>query len=570
MGKIITGLNRIPDYIKKVVIPEGTRIVTRYNGTRFYVYTYGTEKDTTVGSIKSTNGVWTFVSNKTHEMSHSILEKEYGAYKFLQKHTQNIFEDLKLYFTDLMDACFIYCFCALNVIYTDIRVKSVKRYFDKSYMSSEWSGVYFSPNSVSERLKRIADNDVSRLNYMKNRVIDQTHDYYTDGTLITNYCEDNLLAEKGRGDKNDQPVINVIYLYDATKRIPVFYKAFKGNVVDGDAVYGLIEESGLANVLLIADKGFINKDLITYYDSKNINYIIPVKQNDSIIDNLFNFVYDNEFEFNGTVYSGRKLKVDETDVDGNKMIHYLYCIQDQSRCQQKKVNYYQKIAEDELTELIENARFLKEYEAKLLKAKKDKTIKVDEIVCEKYERTYTLETLKQDEKYFGVVFLYSKLNITCKEIVPKYIHRWVIESMNSIYHSNFKACSLYVHDYDSIKTMMFLKHVSLEMYYTLMNYINDNEVLAKKFTVNELIEELKDVRIIKYGNDLFTTNVTEKKRLFFESLGVPCILPKQYRKKPKIEKEKKKRGRKPKVKDSTPKEPQKRGRKLGSKNKPKI
>jgi hypothetical protein len=350
------GSYALSEKIKNCERPKGTKVIIKNDTPYVYIQYHekGTNKTKTgkeIGQINITNDEYVFEPNSYYLSLDTITDKEYGGYALLNYHCISIFENLKKVFNS-DTAKILYVFSLLAVVYPNIRVYSADKYYEHSFISNEYVGLKLGGQTLSKKLYEIGAMKTNMENYMKLN-IEEGGEYFTDGTLVQN-SGNNGIAAWSREDKNPStPLINVIYIYDANKHTPVYYKMFSGSIVDAKGIISVVKESGIKNASLIADKGFFNEELVKLYDESNLSYLMPIKKNSKIIQDKFDYQFEGNFVLGKDRYiSYKKIKIDDS--------HFLYCFKDNKRALNKTVDYTNKIKNQEDSYTIENFNICKE------------------------------------------------------------------------------------------------------------------------------------------------------------------------------------------------------------------
>jgi hypothetical protein len=228
---------RIPDDFKALPRMKNTRITIR--GGNYYldanadIYYEGSDsvrfkKYAVLGKFCRRDGEAVIVYNDGYLGRESVSVLGFGGYSLLRKLTPHIETRLLSVFGQ-SDAYHLYVLAILTCLYPrTVRVGGFKYYFGHSFASQDYPFLRLSENTVSRFLGKIGSCAEPIREYQEKRPADGSGEYFTDGTLIRNGSDSGLAARGRAGEAADRPVINVIHIYDARMRVPVFYKEFKG------------------------------------------------------------------------------------------------------------------------------------------------------------------------------------------------------------------------------------------------------------------------------------------------------------------------------------------------------
>jgi hypothetical protein len=112
------------------------------------------------------------------------------------------------------------------------------------------------------------------------------------------------------------------------------------------------------------------------------------------------------------------------------------------------------------------------------------------------------------------------MDLPPETIFNKYRKRWDIEQCNCYFKDVFNADSMYVHEYETIQGLGFVKELALEMYYRIVNLVLENKELDKNYSPAEIIEIAKRVRNVKFNSNWDVKNCTKKEQSLYLSLGI--------------------------------------------------
>lgn len=73
-------------------------------------------------------------------------------------------------------------------------------------------------------------------------------------------------------------------MFSQTQHEPVYYRLLPGNIRDVKSVKLSLKEAGINDAVFIADKGFYSEDNIIELEKSELQYVIPLKRNHTLID----------------------------------------------------------------------------------------------------------------------------------------------------------------------------------------------------------------------------------------------------------------------------------------------
>ncbi len=471
----------IPEEIKKHK-PKCTEI-RNINGT-FYVYkitsVWDSEKKKAkkktlncVGKITEKDG---FIPSKSITEVNKVIVKEYGCYQLFISLNRELYENLKLSFESSYREIFI---IALIRLLNRATHAGIKRYFDASYLSEEYTDLHLSENTLTSFMKNLGEQRNSIRKFML-KYVTQGETLLFDGTTIFTNSENISYAREGYNTKKKKSKqVNLLYAFDKTNHAPVYYRLLPGNIVDKAAFIQMIRETGIENCIIIADKGFYSKINTSYLDENNIKYILPLKDNTKYVDNGF-LSDSNLSKYGGCfVYHDRVIWYKKEAV-GNENKH-IYIFQDDGGRKNSELIYLRKKEAD-------------------------------------YDE-YTMDDFFEKQKRFGMLFFYSNIDADPKEIYLDYKGRWEIEECFDYLKNSLNLGTVSQQSNEKMESWAFLNHISLMMFYSLYKKLTDTKFICK-YCPEDIIDISRNISKVKVNDQWFVSEVSKTDLGLISSLGV--------------------------------------------------
>ena len=270
-----------------------------------------------------------------------------------------------------------------------------------------------------------------------------------DGNSIVSKSDHISLSKKGYNtEHNFDGQINLLYIYSATTRIPVFYRLLPGNIRDVKAFKNTITLSGIDKAIIIADKGFYSKANIDLLKSENLSFVIPLKR-------------------------------DNAQIDYSTLINNAYKLEAQFFTHEKSIVWFKKRSvEDGIIHL-----FLDDHLK--LKEESDYLTRISN-----NPETYTIEKYKSKMQQFGTIALFTEPNLDDSiEVYQTYKSRMFIETMFDGMKNILDADNTNMQNEQTLQGWMFINHICLQWYQTLYLQLKEKQ-LIKKISVNDYIQLL--------------------------------------------------------------------------------
>lgn len=344
--------------------------------------------------------------------------------------------------------------------------KRMELIYSNSYDSRLRPNLPLSPSTITSVLNEIGSNREAQLNFMR-KYYDGTEFIIFDGTRLVSHS----LGEKGYNHCNiDDPQMNLQYCFSLRpEKKPIYFKGFTGDKTDISILKTCIRESGLNNMIFIADKGYYSGSNAEELTKNGISYIMPVKRCDKRID-----------------YAS----IDMSSMDGfdgffsfqSRPIFYK-TIQRASAAGAKGTDAKGETEEPKPSETIVLYFDQKMRGKEIMDSTCGKDGGIDDLKERKFRSmgTIALATTIKEEK-------------TPKEIYEIYKERELIEDANDAYKNVMRKNASYLQNTNSYYGWLFINHITLLLYYRVYNKIKEKG-MTSKYSVADVIEQAKRITI---------------------------------------------------------------------------
>lgn len=417
---------------------------------------------------------------KKDEAVHSVATKEYGASRIMSCLGSDIYNALKERFGTEADT--IFTLAILRAI-EKCPYKRAAFLYERSYLSEVFGKLPLSGASISGFLRSLGEKREKMVGFMKDFTGDIEHILF-DGTSIISNSKNLEINRVGyNSHRQYDPQINLLYAFSAEERMPAYYRIVPGNVRDVTSFRLAVEESGITNMVVIADKGFGSAANFEMLEQNKLKYIIPLRRNNGLFDRDKlkagdRSALDGYFMFDGRViwyYSYRK--------DGRRVVVYL----DNDLKNEEEKDYLSRV--DSNMEDYSKEKFL--------------------------EKQYD----------FGTIVLCTNLEDTPDELYSLYKSRCDIEQNFDFLKNLLEVDTLYLQDKYAVEAWAFINHISLMLVHILYNRLRVKKKLSA-YSVSDFIFHLKYIHKIKINNSWFTSEISGKTQKLLADLDLPitCFL----------------------------------------------
>lgn len=400
----------------------------------------------------------------------SIAVKEQGFSSFINLHFTDQLNKLKCFFADDWEQIVAIAYCRM-VFHSPI--KNMPFHLGKSMLTNALDYT-FTDKKISLLLNTIGQNRETVVDFMRSFI--PKGDYLlTDLTNIFNASNKISIAKEGyNSDMIFDKQINLLYIYSPSLSLPVFYRLFPGNLREVKAIRLTLKESGIQDAIMIADKGFYSAENINFLEDQKLKYIIPLRR-----DNVFiNYELMNKTSSNYFKYDDRYIWHVYYEVDGHHIFLFL----------------------DEKLMVQEEKDFLNRVDNKL--------------------EGYTIEKfLEKKNKYGTMAIITNVLDKNASQVYSSYKSRNEIEVMFDGMKNVLDADKTYMQNEETLQGWMFINHLTLQWYYIIYKMLKENELLGK-YSVNDMIVHLKEVRKVRINNQWILEPITNHTQKLLDKLKI--------------------------------------------------
>jgi len=471
-----------PDWVLKHKT-KGTEI--RKIGQGYYLYKitsrWSKEKKRPVkvtlgflGTITETGLVKSRAIRLAESIEH-ITIKEYGAFFVVWQQNQDIVEALKDLFPTWWKE--LWSMAYLRLMY-QTPLKHLDLYYQTSFVSETLPQVRFKDKGITACLRDIGQERGKIVSFLQ-RFVGGSSFVLIDATHVISLSASMQENQLGYNNKHEyKPQVNLLFIYEASQKLPVYYRLVAGNIREIKALKMTLLESGLNNAIVLTDKGFNSKENVEAMGNEDLRYIIPMKRNSSLID------------YTPTLTAGK------SGFDG----YFSF---------EERVIWYKKTDNvwlylDEELRLAEQKDYLQRVQNNRQGYSAD-----------------ALETFHTKQHRFGTIALLSSLKDTHASILFNYFKsRSAIETMFDTFKNILSADRTYMQGHIEMETWMFIHHLALVFYYRLYQRLMDKDLL-KKYSPKDLLLYFSQIKKIKIQDEWKVAEIPQKVKALIEKYGIP-------------------------------------------------
>jgi len=475
----------IPEDIKSAKPTDlGACEVRQING-RYYVYSYTSVWDSQkkrpkkvtgpcLGKITKEDG---FIRSKKYFVKpQSVTVREYGIYQLFVQLGTPVFERLKEHVPSIYREVFVIALLRLTHSCTN---SNMKRIFDTSIMKQLHPDLRLAPNTLSKFMHELGGMRDQMVGFMRSNVPEGTTLLFDGTNIFTNSTLSSYAKAGYNHSRKKYSQINLLYLFSSDSKAPLYYRMLPGNIVDKSSLVNAIQESGAQDCIIIGDKGFYSKANTSFLDEHGLSYILPLRNDTKYIDEAFAANLDRR-KFDGCLlYHNRAVWYKKQPV-GSKG-HLLYIFQDDSMKQKQENLYLQKVKGE-------------------------------------YDR-YTQDAFFEKTR-MGLISFISNLDCKPEDIYLKYKSRWEIEECFDYLKHSVSIGAVYQRSNESMEAWAFLNHISLLLFYSLINKLHASG-LSEKYNSQHIMDICRNVYQVKLDDDQeLISEISKRDAEILEKIGV--------------------------------------------------
>jgi len=419
-----------------------------------------------------------------------ITVKEYGITSYLRSLSEDIERNLKKHYPYDYKELFV---MSVFRLVEQSPLKRLGFYYQNSYLSESIPGARMSTKFLGPFLRDIGSFRGAMAEFMKEFVIGSEF-AAIDLTEIFTFSQGVNAAMLGHNHKNAfVPQVNMVLIFCLDKMQPGFFRMVPGSIRDVSTLVKTIKELDMANIILIGDKGFDSEDNVDALSDGEMQYILPLKRNSSLIDY-------------GVIKKGNRKKFDGVlQFEKRHIWHY-----SKTNGEEKIITFLdEKLKAEETTTLVSVVNNLK------TQKKTDAVVKkISDFELKLYDEDYKL----------GTIAVRTTCGKSAEDVYGLLKSRVDIEKVFDIFKNILESDRNYMRDDEQLEGFLFVSFVALLMYYRVYEKLVEKKLL-NQYSVLDVIEYLKRVQVMKIGEEFQFAEVPKKSRTLIEKLGVK--LPKK-------------------------------------------
>lgn len=430
-----------------------------------------------LGRITETGLVVPKVKQKQEKVAKSSIPvKEYGACSFMMKTAEPIQKRLTEVFDE--NASKILAIAMLRAI-NQCPFKRIEHLYKHSYISEIFPNLHLSGKELTAFLRNIGNKRDKIVEFMNSFVEGSKHIIF-DATSIISQSKNMCINRAGYNSKRIfDPQVNLLYAFAYDCDAPVYYRIIPGNVREVSAFKLSINEAGLKDSVVVADKGFGSQTNIQMLEGEHLQFVIPLKRDSNYFDNTpiktgDKSKFEGHFMFNKRPVWHYSRKIDDT----KKVFIFI----DNDLKTEEEKDYLQRIEND-----LEG---------------------------------YTMENFLARQYSFGTIIILTNLDKPAKEVYEILKSRNNIEVAFDTLKNLLDCDSSYMHNEQALEAWAFINHISMMLLYKIYSILKKNDMLSR-FSVSDILEHLRYIFKLRIKNEWKLSEISSKTKKIMQLIECP-------------------------------------------------
>ncbi len=386
--------------------------------------------------------------------------------------------------------------------------------------SQTMTNTVLSSQRISELIKDIAGMDRQQLSFFHEWTRHRSEREYLafDITSISSYSKMMEYLEFGYNrDGEDLPQVNLGMLFGQTSLLPVFYRIHQGSVRDMSTLETMLEYAehfNMKKTRCVMDKGFYSDQNIANMLKKEVLFLISTPFTTSLARNLVAKSRKKIGQPTKTIIvNGDMLNVEKNEITlhGKKIQCHVYFNEhhhlDAKAALMKQIVRLEKYFEEKrsIPPSLSNP-YLKYLKIRSTKGKLKISRNEDEIIKSLQNRGWNV--------------LLSNTITDSEEALQLYRAKDSVEKAFDNIKNELDIKRLRVHSDDAMSGRIFISFIALVLVSWLDKKMKEKN-LYKNYTQEEVMWELKRLKIIELGEKNILSEISKKQNDLFKQLEVP-------------------------------------------------
>ena len=386
-------------------------------------------------------------------------------------------------------------------------IKRAGNYHSHDFCSEELFSNALNDKCITGILRTVGENREKVIGWMKSLLDDLPEDgknfVMMDSTHVQSLSGNlNVNAVGYNSDFTFEKQVRLMYLFSSQMKQPVYYRMINGNITDVKSMALCVKEFDEDDVIYIADRGFYSTSNIEMLEDEKLQYIIPMRRNNSLID--FSILQQSEFkkQINFFSYQNRIIWYYSYQKDNNQIVTFL----DEHLRVSEENDYLTRIKTHP-----ENYSIEKYYQKLHSFGTLSVTYKINSGTIQQTKKSKKSKKQKGD----------TEIPI-CQMIYETYKTRNEVEVMFDSYKNFLDADITYMQNRHVMEGWLFANFIAMIAYYKLYVKLKQANKLAK-YSPKDIIELSKSIYKLKCRGVWRISEITLKVDELFKKIGIDYL-----------------------------------------------
>jgi transposase len=391
------------------------------------------------------------------------------------------------------------------------------------------SNMIMGTKRISNLLRSIGCNSNGRMNFFRKWIKrhNKSECVFFDITSISSYSKNIDFIEWGYNrDREKLPQMNIGMLQGYPEGLPFYYHAYPGSIADVSTIKNIIQQTkGLVIEIgtMVMDKGFYSSSNLSNLQEARIKFVMPLPTTLKVAKE---FLSKHQMSIQSPLQAfyrrGHTIFhiQDEIIIGEHKLQAHLY-FDEQKRLDE--VNNLFRQLEDLEFQLSQNTFDDVEEAAEFMNRTMRGSAKLYGIknLAEKISITRKRNAISHRINYSGKMILISNnRKLHRDQIINLYRQKDDVEKLFDIMKNEIEDARLRVQSRESMDGSLFILFIAMVIYVDLTKRMQQSN-LFKKYSVTELLGELKKVRVITMTSGApYLTEISKKQREIWDAISI--------------------------------------------------
>lgn len=404
-----------------------------------------------------------------------LSAKTSGIGPFIESVIKDVLPALRKHFGNEAES--IYCASLMRLAHQS-PLKNMELHFRHDFLSEVFSNVSLSDKKMTALLKGIGD-DREKINAFFKEFSNPGEHVLMDMTAIHSKSKEMSLNHAGYNSQgNFDPQANLLLLFSQTQHEPVYYRLLPGNIRDVKSVKLSLKEAGINDAVFIADKGFYSEDNIGELEKSELQYVIPLKRNHTLIDY-------KPLQKRGKKGLSHHFKFQE---------RYIFCT----------------------IKTIQEGKLLYTFLDDRLKLEEEQSY-LNRIDIQKEDKHSIKEFHKKAHTFGTFSILTNLMGKAPIDIYELYKSRMEVEIAFDAFKNTLEADRSYMQNDQALEGWMFINYIALLAYWRILKLLVRKELLSK-FSIKDVLIHLSYIKKIRINGQWHLAEITNKTKKLFAKL----------------------------------------------------